>query len=280
MRTSINSWVTCSPTCWIARGRFTTGRMAADPRRRLSSREPLLACRAPITCSTTKTSPAFCGVISFIDVIPARFRQAMLDKNITRLVKSDNGGPTFETISDVEDVIKLAGRAGSFDAENEFGVSADRVGALDRTTQLAIAAGIDALRDAGIPLVMRYKTTSKNTKLPDRWGLPDELRDETGVIFGSAFPGLDAFADEMARYYADHARREQLALLESVRARAVEGNGNSNIVREIDRRIEELRSLLEKEPYIFERHFLLRTLSMGHSQFAEFIGARGPNTQI
>ena len=158
----------------------------------------------------------------FIDAIPARFRQAMLDKHITRLVKSENGEPTFETITDVADVIKLAGRGGAFDLENEFGVSAERLAALDRVTQLAIAAGIDALRDAGIPLVMRYKTTSKGTQLPERWGLPDSLRDDTGVIFGSAFPGCDSFADEMARYYADHARREQLAMLESLRARAVE----------------------------------------------------------
>ena len=28
------------------------------------------------------------------------------------------------------------------------------------------------LRDAGIPLVMQYKTTSKGTQLPDRWALP------------------------------------------------------------------------------------------------------------
>ena len=37
---------------------------------------------------------------------------------------------------------------------------------------------------------------------------------------------------------------------------------------------------IEKEPYVFDRRFLLRVLSMGHSQFAELIGARGPNTQI
>ena len=35
----------------------------------------------------------------FIDSIPARFRQAMLDKHITRLVKSENGEPRFETLS-------------------------------------------------------------------------------------------------------------------------------------------------------------------------------------
>ncbi len=216
----------------------------------------------------------------FIASIPARFRQAMLDKRITRLVKSDNGGPTFETINSLSEVIKLAGRGGAFDLEQEFGLSADRVAALDRVTRLAIGAGIDALRDAGIPLVMRYKTTTKGTQLPDGWKLPDALRDDTGVIFASAFPGYDSFADEMARYYADHALREQLTTLETLRSRAVEGNGHSTLVKELDRRIAETRAEIEKNPYIFDRRFLFKTLSMGHSQFAEFIGARGPNTQI
>ena len=215
----------------------------------------------------------------FIDSIPTRFRRAMLDKHITRLVKNDNGG-NFETINNVADVIKLAGRGGAFDLETEFGVPADHIPALDRVTRLAIAVGIDALRDAGIPLVMRYKTTSKGTQLPDHWALPEALRDDTGVIFGSAFPGYDSFADEISRYYEDHARREQLATLESLRARVLEANGHSILIQEIDRRIDELRVALEKEPYVFDRRFLLKTLSMGHSQFAEFIGARGPNTQI
>jgi acyl transferase domain-containing protein/NAD(P)-dependent dehydrogenase (short-subunit alcohol dehydrogenase family) len=217
----------------------------------------------------------------FIDSIPARLRRDMLDKHITRLVKSDKGGPTFETIDSVADVIKLAGRSGAFDLENEFGISADRKAALDRVTQLAIAVGLDALRDAGIPLVQRYKTTSKGTQLPDRWALPDALRDDTGVIFASAFPGLDSFADEMSRYHADHARREQLTALESLQARAAETpNGHSNLGQEIDRRMAELRAAIEKEPYVFDRRYLFRVLPMGHSQFAEFIGARGPNTAI
>ncbi len=215
----------------------------------------------------------------FIDTIPTRFRHAMVDKHITRLVKTDNGG-AFETISSVTDVIKLAGRGGAFDLESEFGVSAERVAALDRDTQLAIAVGLDALRDAGIPLVQHYKTTTKGTQLPDRWALPEALRDDTGVIFGSAFPGLDSFADEMARYYADHSRREQMASLQSLRTRTAETNGDSAVGQEMDRRIEELRDAIEKEPYVFDRRFLFRILPMGHSQFAEFIGARGPNTQI
>jgi len=214
----------------------------------------------------------------FITQIPAEFRQDMLDKRIRRLVKSELGEPTFESITDVADVIKLAGRGGAFDLESEFGVPAEHLAALDRVTRLAIAAGIDAMRDAGIPLVMRYKTTTKGTQLPERWGLPDAMRDDTGVIFGSAFPGYDSFVEMMSEYFADHARREELAMLEKWSANAA--NGHSVLGQEMARRIDELRATLEKEPYVFDRRFLLRVLSMGHSQFAELISARGPNTQI
>ncbi|MGC2109356.1 MAG: beta-ketoacyl synthase N-terminal-like domain-containing protein, partial [Candidatus Korobacteraceae bacterium] len=214
----------------------------------------------------------------FITVIPAEFRRAMLDKRIRRLVKSELGEPRFESITDVAEVIKLAGRGGAFDLESEFGVPAEHLAAFDRVTRLAIAVGIDALRDAGIPLVMRYKTTTKGTQLPDRWGLPDAMRDDTGVIFGSAFPGCDSFAEIMGKYYVDHARREELAMLEGWRDRAA--NGHSVIGQEMARRIDELSAAIDKEPYVFDRRFLLRVLSMGHSQFAELIGARGPNTQI
>ena len=214
----------------------------------------------------------------FIKLIPPELRRAMLDKNIIRLVKSENGGAVFERIGDVDDVIKLAGRGREFKLEAEFGVSAERVAALDRVTQLAIAVGIDAMRDAGIPLVMRYKTTTKGTKLPERWGLPDALRDDTGVIFGSAFPGCDSFAEIISGYWADRARREELAMLEKWSAQTA--NGHSALGNEVARRIDGLRAEIEQKPYVFDRRFLLRVLSMGHSQFAELIGARGPNTQI
>ncbi|AQZ63239.1 hypothetical protein BKM31_18820 [[Actinomadura] parvosata subsp. kistnae] len=213
----------------------------------------------------------------FIDTIPHRFRRAMVDRRITRLVKREAGDPTFETIGSEADVLKLAGRHAPVDVVTEFGVDADRDAALDVATRLAIGAGFDALRDAGIPLVMHYKSTTLGTKLPDRWGLPQALRDETGVVFASAFPAYDAFAGELERYFTDRGRREQLLALEAVRARM---RGDESAAAEVDRRIAELRHLLRSEPYVFDRRFLFRCLSMGHSQFAEIIGARGPNTQV
>ncbi|GAA2208064.1 hypothetical protein GCM10009850_035220 [Nonomuraea monospora] len=213
----------------------------------------------------------------FIDTIPHRFRRAMVDRHITRLVKREAGDPTFETIGSESDVLKLAGRHAPIDVVAEFGVDADRDAALDIATKLAIGAGFDALRDAGIPLVMHYKSTTLGTRLPDRWGLPDALRDDTGVVFASAFPAYDAFAGELERYFTDRGRREQLLALEAVRSRT---RDDESAAPEIDRRIADLRRLLETEPYVFDRRFLFRCLSMGHSQFAEIIGARGPNTQV
>ncbi len=204
-------------------------------------------------------------------------RARMADMHITRLVKSESGGASFETIDDPAEVIKLAGRHAPFDVVEQFAVESARDEALDSATRLAIGAGFDALRDAGIPLVMRYKTTTLGTQLPDRWGLPDELRDDTGVIFASAFPGYNRFAEDIEAYTADRSRREHLLALEGLRARMTDAGSSSP---EVDRLIAELRAELEANPYNFDRRFLFRVLSMGHSQFAEIIGARGPNTQV
>ena len=155
----------------------------------------------------------------FIDVIPRQVRREIVDKHITRLVKSASGEGAFETIESEGDVIKLAGRYGTFDVTEEFGVDADRNAALDQCTRLAIGAGLDALRDAGIPLVLHYHTTTLGTKLPHHWLLPDDMRDDTGVIFASAFPGYDSFADDLNRYHEDRARRHELSVLEDIRAR-------------------------------------------------------------
>jgi hypothetical protein len=111
----------------------------------------------------------------FVDLIPARFRQKIVDKRITRLVKAADGSGSFQTIDETDEVIKLAGRPGSFDLAEEYGVPPELIEALDTTTQLAMAAGLDALREAGIPLVQTYKLTTTGKHLPDRWLLPAAL---------------------------------------------------------------------------------------------------------
>ncbi len=217
----------------------------------------------------------------FIGEVPDDLRQEMVARNITRLVKSENGGPRFETIEGVDEVIKLAARRGDLDLVEEFGFPSDRLEALDVVTELAIGSGLDALRDAGLPLVRRYKTTTTGSKLPDQWGLADEVRDETGVIFASAFPGVNYFARESGRYYTAQAAQRRLEELQSLKDRmSSSGTVSDESMSELDRHLDEAREEVEASPYTFDRRFLFRLLSMGHSQMAEFIGARGPNTQV
>ncbi len=211
----------------------------------------------------------------FIDLIPARFRTAILDKQITRLVKAADGTGSFELLADA-DVIKLAGRPGHFDFAAEYGAPTKLVEALDITTQMAMAAGLDALREAGVPLVRTYRKASNGKMLPDRWMLPESLRDETGIIFASAFPGYDRMLDEMERYFAWQDKQHQIDALEAVASRSQD----PSTLADIQARILNLRDEMARAPYTFDRRFLFRVLAMGHSQFAEYIGARGPNTQI
>ena len=67
-------------------------------------------------------------------------------------------------------------------------------------------------------------------------------------------------------------------LLEPARLDDLEAG--SRLAEELDRRIHELEHELDANPYTFDRRFLFQCVSMGHSQMAEYIGARGPNTQI
>jgi len=212
-----------------------------------------------------------------IEPLPEGLRQEMVEFRPTRLEKSE-AGAQMVTINHLDNTLKLAGQPGAFDPVVEFGIPAERMDACDIATQLAMAAGIEALRDAGIPLVMAYRQTTKGTYLPDRWKLPEAMADETGVIFASAFPGTNRFAEEAENYYsykqAEKLLDEVKTLLNLVPAEQI------TLQQELQKRAAGYEAQLQGMDYHFDRRFIFRILAMGHSQFAEYIGARGPNTYV
>ncbi|MBN1960591.1 MAG: SDR family NAD(P)-dependent oxidoreductase [Deltaproteobacteria bacterium] len=212
---------------------------------------------------------------SFIEPVPQDVRERMAKKRITRLVKGRDGSANLEAISDPSEVIKLAGQMGHLDLINEFGIDKDRVAAFDITTKLAVGAAITALRDAGIPLVRRYRQTSRGTYLPERWVLPDSLMDETGVVFASAWPAAEAMLSDSANYYTDKSLRDRISDLMNIREQV-----SGDAARLLDEQITALTEELEKHNFTFDRRYIFRSLAMGHSQVAELIGARGPNVQV
>jgi malonyl CoA-acyl carrier protein transacylase len=209
---------------------------------------------------------------SGITPIPETERRYLASQRVVRLVKDAPGGPVFEVIEKPDEVVRLAGRKGAFDLSEEFGLDPKRVQSYDVTTQLAIAAGLLALKDAGIPLVMHHRATTTGKTLPTGFRLPEQLAEETGVIFASAFPGYDQLIGQMNLRHQDDMLDARIAELKQLAATV----GPLHAVRE---RLE----ALEKERgqrYNLDRKFIFRVLNFGHAQFAELIGARGPNTSI
>ncbi len=212
-----------------------------------------------------------------IEALPDSRRKDILSHNVVRLEKG-NGNAEMQKITDLEQTISLAGQRGSFDLTEEFGISTERVESYDLSTQLAIAAGLEALRDAGIPLVMQYRQTSTGGFLPDGWKLPQSMQEETGVIFASAFPGLNNMAKETQRNYRSQALTEKIQTLEELLASL--SDDDTKFRAKLEAELANHQQALRDLDYTFDRRFIFQILSMGHSQFAELIGARGPNTSV
>ncbi len=223
---------------------------------------------------------------NLIDALPESEQHKLTDKNIVRLVKTGGGQGTFQAIDDIAQVIRLAGRRGDFDV-SEWGLDEDFAGTLDRTFQYAIAAGLEALRDAGIPLQRTYLQTTTGSHLPKDWKLPEPMRDDTGIVFASAFPGYDNLLRDISRYLADKYAGQTLdqlrTLYEELLAQVTDEDLRNNLTTGFESEFDRLQNVLPDHGnarYEFNRKFLFNVLSMGHAQLAQFIGARGPNTQL
>ncbi len=216
---------------------------------------------------------------NFIKPINSQVRKEIVDKNVLRLNKTTG---EFEKLRELGEVIQLAGRLGDVDLVGDYGLDSGFVEALDTASRLAIAAGVDALRDAGLPLVRKYRKTSTGRQLPDRWALPESLAKRTGVIFASAFPGVDKLIDEVSRQTASsHAGRtaeELRALLTSLAFKMGDPEEVKRLTEHFQPTLDELDR--EGDLYRFNRKFLFWALSMGHAQLAQTIGAKGPNSAV
>ncbi|GEM_PF-84422 len=221
---------------------------------------------------------------NFIRKVPENGRRRMLEKNVERLVKGPSGEAELEVVDDVSGVIKLAGFFSEEKIMEEYGVDKRLARSMDVTTRLALAAGIEAIKDAGIPLVQRTRTTSTGRELPDSWALPEPLRDETGVIFASAFPGISSLVDEVTREvasrYGSGARSRLIDFYTGLLEQIQDSAERDRITRWFTREFDDLNPSGTEELYTFNRDFLFRVMTMASGQLAQFIKARGPNTHV
>ena len=213
---------------------------------------------------------------NMIEPVPADVQQKQIDKHVEFVVKSPDGNHHFERLTSPSQAIKLYAKSGAFDLEKEFGLPAKWVRSMDRSFQLAIAAGMLALKDAGIPLVLYYKPTSTGGYLPDRWGLPAEMIDETGVIFTSAFPVANSMMGDLTKRVSgllnNKTAKEVRAFCDTFIAQISDPALKAEIENWYNANFKEK----EIEPEAFTSEFILKTIIIAHCHFCQWIRARGP----
>jgi 3-oxoacyl-(acyl-carrier-protein) synthase len=154
---------------------------------------------------------------------------------------------------------------------------------MDVAAQVAVAAGMEALKNAGL--------VSGRSSDRREWLLQEEFRDTTGVVYASSFPAMDAAVGEVMRFLQSKTvgSADSERLVSALRSRLIRASPDRELTdddeaafaRLLARAREAAGANVEEPPkeYEFDRKFLFRVLVLGNAQLAQLAGCRGPNTQ-
>jgi len=214
--------------------------------------------------------------MNLIESVPMREKEKMVDKNIISLDKRSDGSASYKEIKNSDEVIQLAARLGYFNIK-DYGINHD----YGSVYNLAIAAGFEALKDAKIPLVIKYKETTTGTQMEDGYALPKEMQDRTGVVFSSVFTGIDSIAEEITHYYKDKFLRQPYEEFEKVYFFLMEKVQNEESKKAVSDWYFTMREKAKDiKPYQFKKNLLIDIANIGSSIFAQLIQAKGSNIHV
>ncbi|NLP13740.1 MAG: SDR family NAD(P)-dependent oxidoreductase [Clostridium sp.] len=221
---------------------------------------------------------------NLIEMLTDEEASSMVDLNITRLIKNEKE-TAFKKLLSINDVIRLAGKLGKIDMLNDYKIDEKVLRQMTATVCAGVAAGYEALKDAGIPLVREHIKTSTGTSLHGRLVLPEDMQEDTGIIFANGFLAVEPYISEVSRYVASKfgakSRNDLTDFYEKVIERV-----SDNEVRKLlsDWFVFHYSKLLgdlgEEDIYEFNRDFMALISSQANNRLAQFIGARGPNFHI
>ncbi|MFH2058239.1 MAG: beta-ketoacyl synthase N-terminal-like domain-containing protein [Pseudomonadota bacterium] len=216
---------------------------------------------------------------NFIESITPEMQETFIDKNITKLFKQPDGNARFVQITKAEDVIHLAGQLGYFDLSDEYGIKEE----YDIVMGISIAAGIEALKDANIPLVMQYKKVNEGrTLIPDGFALPEDMQEDTGVILTSLWPNGETIMTEIEKYLYQKFFLNPFEEFESIYYYLMEKVNDIEIKNQLTEWFFKAKSRKKTdfEKYKFDRDFLANACPLGSAHLAQIIKAKGPNTIV
>lgn len=204
---------------------------------------------------------------SSLDLVPTKLLDEMVKRNVVQLKKSRDGTTESCPVAEHSSCIQISASMGQIDL-TRYGVTAAVAATMDLASQMAMAAGLEAMKEAGLV------TGASGEK---GWELPENLRATTAVIYACSFPALGATVDEVSRYHTslhtNNASSEDL--INEVVRRSKEAVSAEDLAA-LRRMVPESQA---QQPYSFDRKFLFKALLLANSQLAQVTKARGPNVQ-
>jgi 3-oxoacyl-(acyl-carrier-protein) synthase len=214
--------------------------------------------------------------VNCISAVDTEVQQSMLDKNIILLKKNLDQTAHKIPLTETTDMIQLAAQLGGFDLTERYGVPSGLARTMDVAAQVAVAAGLEALKNAGL--------VSGQSTDPLEWKLPEALQADTGVVYASSFPAMDAAIGEVVRYFSSSNPKDNHQLIQALRQRMLNVQGflsseDEGALAHLEQQAGMSNGHKTTAPYVFDRKFLFRVLVLGNAQLAQLAGCKGPNTQ-
>ena len=217
--------------------------------------------------------------------ISGQTKAELIDKNVVQLRKMPDGTRKRFPVDNQDEIIKVAAQLGTIDLTASYGVPPGLAETMDIAAQVAVAAGLEALKSAGL--------VSGKSNDPKEWVLPEQYRDSTGVVYASSFPAMDAAVGEVMRFLQSKTvgAADTMRLVSALRSRLLRASPERELSDDDEAAFARLLTRAREiegtdsddgsvgEPYEFDRKFLFRVLVLGNAQLAQLTGCRGPNTQ-
>jgi len=221
---------------------------------------------------------------NLIEMLTEEEQNSILDLNITRILKTEEK-TEFRKVSSINEMIKFAGKFGQMSMIEDYLMDEKMLKQTCLAACAGIAAGYEALKDAGIPLVREYIKTASGSLLPGRLVLPQEMREDTGIIFANGLFPIDNVINQVSQYIASKfgskSKMDIIDFYSAVISKISDREAKKILTDWFNAHYSKLvGSSTEQDIYEFNHNFITVLSSQANNRFAQLIGATGPNLYV
>jgi 3-oxoacyl-(acyl-carrier-protein) synthase len=141
-----------------------------------------------------------------IEILSIESKKKLLAKKIVmkRRATCNSTITNGSSVTTTTENIQLAAQMGSIDLVEQYSLPKNLVESMDESTQIAVAAGLEALLNAGL---INQDHSCENTTT-SKWLLAPEYQETTGIIYATSYPTMASVTSEISRFYETCSKKD------------------------------------------------------------------------